>query len=241
MPKNEVVKVDFNSLPVVGLGAADDLFEKLAQQSSFFERIQLYSKGRAIDKQLITPGCFGVPVDKDTIQNLGSEIDIIPLAMRDKALDAKNTDAILASYDSSSPLYQQIKARAADKNSKCMWGYTFLVFERSTGKFYEYFLGTISSRMEAAKIAMFLPRTPEREAAMEKSLGKKPLPSGPCTLKIKYISKADRGWHVPVTFPCSTPFTNFSIEAAQEQIRKFMALKDSDIEKAEDPLAGRAH
>jgi len=237
--KNEIATVNMGALPVVGLGANLGELTKLTKSTSYLRRIQLYTKGKAVDTRLIDPGCFGVPI-AEKIQNLGPEIDIIPLVIRSKAIDAKDRDAVIVSYDETTDVFNEIRERTQVKDSKCMWGFAFLVYERSTADFYEMFFGTKTARNEVPNVVPFLPRTPDQEAAMTEQLGKAPQPSGPCTIKSKYITKGDWGWHAPVAHPCSTPFKGFNPEIALEQMNKFVALKDSVIEKVEEEESGRA-
>lgn len=238
--KTEMTTVDMGALPVVGLGADLVKLEKLANSTSYLKRIQLYSKGKPVETAMIPPGHFGVP-SADAIQDLGNEIDILPLAVRPKAIDSKDRDAIVVSYDDTCEAFEGIKERSEIKNSNCMWGFAFLVFERNTAKYYEFFFGTKTARNEVGNVASFLPKTEEQIAALTEKFGRAPQPAGPCTLKVKYITKGDWGWHAPVTHPCSTPFKGYNCEEAIEQINKFAALKDTELEKVEEPVDGRAH
>ena len=122
----EMTIADMSFLPVVGLGADLGALETLVQSTTYLKRIQLYSKGKAVDTGKIPPGSFGVP-GTDDIQNLGTEIDIIPLVVRPKAIDSKDRDAIIVSYTEPSEAFQAIKAASEVKDSKCMWGFAFLV------------------------------------------------------------------------------------------------------------------
>ena len=239
-PTTEMTIVDMTMLPVVGLGADLGTLETLVQSTAYLKRIQLYSKGKAIDTGKIPPGSFGVP-GSDSIQNLGPEIDIIPLVIRSKAIDSSDRDAVIVSYDETCDAFEGIKERANTKDSGCQWGFAFLVFERSTSEYYEYFFGNKTARNEVPNVTPFLPRTPAQTAAITEKLGRAPHPPGPCTIKTKYITKGDWGWHAPVTYPCSTPFKGFNMEQAIEQQNKFMELKDSVIEKAPDDTTSRAH
>ncbi len=238
--KTEMTTVDMGALPVVGLGGDLGKLEKLANSKSYLQRIQLYSKGKPIETAMIPPGHFGIPVN-DTIQDLGDEIDILPLAVRPKAIDCKDRDAIIVSYDDECEAFEVIKEKSEVKNSNCMWGFAFLVFERSTAQYYEFFFGTKTSRNEVGNVAIFLPKTEEQIASLTKKFGRPPQPAGPCTLKVKYIQKGDWGWHAPVTHPCSTPFKGYVCDEAIEQINKFAALKDTELEKVDEPVDGRAH
>ena len=234
----ELVKTDMTQLPAIGLGVGSELFSDLTANQAFVDRIQLFTKGKAVDQGKITPGHYGIPTG-DEVQDLGAEIDVIPLVCRPKAIDMRDRDAVVVSYDPSTELFQSINTMAPEKDSGCMVGVTFLMFERSLGKFFEFFCGNKSSLLEAPKIGAFLPRTPEQEAELEQKLGKKPAPTGPCTLKSKYVTKGSWGWHVPVCVQCSTPFTNFSTDLATKEITRFMLQEASQIEKAEETASSK--
>lgn len=241
---NELVPVNLEQLPVVsgGLDITNVVFADLAKGTEFLDRIQLYTKGQYVDRGLIKPGRYGVPKSDDQIDDLGEEIDIIPFCCRPKALDLRDRDAIVTSYEPESELFQTIKALAGEVNSSCMYGPTFLVFERNTGKFYELFCGTKSMRNEAGKIGLFLQLPPEAAEALQIKTGKPVQPHGPlpCTLRIKYVKKGNWGWHVPVAGQCSTPFTNLPpLDTISAEITRFMEAKSSTIEKVEETSASK--
>lgn len=224
-------------VPAVGLDMASNVFLGLSKSSEYLERLQLYTKGKAIDQGLIAPGHYGIPHSDDNIEDLGTEIDILPLVARAKALDMRDKDAIITNYDPTSEQFREIEATGKTANSGCMFGLTFLIFERSTGKFYELFCGTKSMRNECGKIAPFLPLSEATAEALEAKMGKPYKAHGPlpCTLKAKYVTKGDWGWHVPVCLQCSEPFSNLPpIESLTAEIEGFMALKNTEIEKAEE-------
>jgi hypothetical protein len=208
----------------------------LAKGGEFLDRIQLYTKGRAIDQGLIAPGHYGVPNGDDSIKDLGVEIDILPLCCRPKALDLRDKDAIVTNYDATSETFKTIRELGGLQDSGCMYGLTFLLFERSTGSFFELFCGTKSMRTESTKIANFLPMPEEAAAILEEKKGIHVEPHGPlaCTLKAKYVTKRNYGWHVPVCVQCSTPFTNLPpLDVLQSEVTKFMSMSDTVLEKVE--------
>ena len=63
-----------------------------------------------------------------------------------------DTDAVLVNYDPESEEFKRIAATSLDKESHCMYGPSFLVVERSTGRFLEFFCGSKSTRSEAKNI-----------------------------------------------------------------------------------------
>lgn len=194
----ELVPFKMNMLPAVATETLDTM-DEVAKGSDFLPRIQLITKGKYVDQGKIAPGHWGVPLPGgEDIEDLGDRIDIVPLDYRPKALDVNDRDAIIAVYDVNDPEFRRIKT--APKNTGCMWGPSFLVLERSTGKLYELFFGNKSGRNEASKLRPFL-----QEQA-------------PASMGIRYKKTPDYGWHVPVITKCSEPFDMDLIKVTPEQI-----------------------
>jgi len=186
------------------------------------------TKGKYVDKQKIAPGHYGVPQDEDEIQDLGASIDVIPFAVRDKALDTTE-DPPVCVYDATDEVFEDIVERSGEKDSGCMWGPSFLIYERNTGRFYEFFLGSKSARREAGKFGPFLPVS-EQQA---KAFNMKAQPPKAMTLRSKYIERGKYAWHIPVISQCSTPFDNLpSIELINSEIEKFLNPKEGNVEMA---------
>ena len=53
-----------------------------------------------------------------------------PSPARPKAIDMTDTDAVLVNYDPESEEFKRIAAQSLEKESHCMYGPSFLVFER---------------------------------------------------------------------------------------------------------------
>jgi hypothetical protein len=207
---NELVPFKVN-LPAVSDEQLTSLAE-VAKGADFLPRVQLITKGKYVDTGKIMPGRWGVPLPGgDEIEDLGESIDIVPFCYRPKALDVADRDAIIVSYDTDEPEFQRIKA--APKNTGCMWGPSFLVLERSTGKLYEMFFGNASGRNESGKLKPFLQQ------------------QAPASMGIRYIKKPDYGWHVPVVTKCSEPFDAANIKVTPEDIA-------AEVEKFLNPEKG---
>ena len=204
--------VDFNQLPSTQLGT-DEQFDQHSRSTGFLGRLQLFSKGNAINEGLIPPGTYGIPESDKKIVKLGPSINVLPLARRLKALDMSDKEAIRAKYDPNSEDFKDIAARSNEQDSGCMYGTSFLVFEVSTGRFLEFFCGSKSTRPIAADIAVFLPLTQAQIDAKKKAgadVGKMEAHGPrPCTMKVR-LAKNKRGhsWHVPEIQSCSVPVTN---------------------------------
>ena len=201
----DLISVDFNNLPSTQVGT-DEQFAELAKSTEFLARLQLYTKGKAINKGLVRPGHYGIPASDEDVEDIGDEIDIIPLARRPKAIDMTDTDAVLVNYDPESEEFKRIAAQSLEKESHCMYGPSFLVFERKTGRFLEFFCGSKSTRSEAKKIYPFLALT-AADIARQKAAGHdvsdlEPHGPLPLTLKSRLVEKGAYSWHVPVVVKC---------------------------------------
>jgi hypothetical protein len=234
MADNELSLLEtLNQLPSTQVGSDDEL----AKGADFLGRLQLFTKGKAIDKGHIRPGHYGIPEAADEITDLGDNIDVLVLARRPKALDMTDKDAIIVSYNNESPEFKRIAAQSMEKESNCMYGPSFLVFERSSGRFLEFFCGSKSTRSEAKKIYPFLPLT-EADIKARKLADVPPHGPLPMTLKSKLVEQKTYSWHVPVVVKCSTPFRNLPTrERIVAEITKFVTPKEDGVERVEEPEA----
>lgn len=179
-------------------------------------RLQLVTKGMYVDKGKIKPGHYGIPFGQFEIEDLGPSIDIIPLARRPKALDTCD-DPPTAVYDADSPEFKEIRQRAAEKDSGCMWGVSFLVIVGS--RFCEFYCGNKSGREIAPDLAEFLPLTEADIAA--RNLDAKPREARPLTLQSELTGRSDYSWHIPIIAECSEWSGNLPNDLAGE-IERFV-------------------
>jgi hypothetical protein len=222
-----LVPVDLSQLPSVQIGT-DAEFAEIAKASDFLGRLQLYTKGKLVNKELVRPGHYGIPEGDDAVQDLGNTINVLPLARRPKALDMTDVDAVIAVYDMKNPEFVRIQDESAKKDSHCMFGPSFLVYEQRTARFLEYFCGTKSSRAEARKLFPFLPLTQAAIDAMatrgEDVAGLTPHTAIPLTLKSKLVEKGTYSWHVPVVVPCNLEFAWPAQGVILKEITKFLTI-----------------
>jgi hypothetical protein len=209
--------------------STDDQFAELARASNCLERLQLYTKGKAVNRKLIEAGNYGIPVNDEAVNDLGSQIDIVPLARRPKAIDMSDSEAILVSYAPDSEEFKRIAAQSLEKEPQCLYGPSFLVFERSQGAFLEFFCGNKSSRSEAKNIYPYLPLTQadiDAQAARGKDVtGLVPHGPLPLTLKSRLLKKGTYSWHLPVVAKCNEPFTNLpGTDEIAKEIAAFLAV-----------------
>ena len=236
-----LVPVDFvEQLPSTQVGSDAD-FDSIAKSSDFLPRLQLFTKGKAVNRKLVGPGNYGIPVTDDEVTDLGDEIDILPLARRPKAIDLKDTENIVAVYDVADPEFKRIQAQSAEKESGCMYGPSFLVFERSTEQFLEFFCGTKSARTEAKRIFPYLPLSQamiDANPALAETSAK-PHNAKPVTMKSRLVEKGQWSWHVPVAVKCSTPFTSLpSAEMIVKEIVNFLNVKREGAAVVPDGTSG---
>ena len=189
---------------------------ELTKAGDYLERIQLYQgTSNAAKENKVRAGHYGVPKGED-VDELGEKIDLLVFVARPKALDTSGETPI-AAHDPESAEFKRIKETAETvKDSGCMFGLEFLVFERSTGKFYTYFASGASARREAGKMI------PDKE----------PLS---ITMSARFIKK-QFSWHAPVVSKCSVAFANApNLEQIKAAVEKFFKNGDSEAEEVEAP------
>lgn len=190
----------------------------------YARRLQLVSKGKLVDSGQVKPGHYAI-VDGDDATDIGDKVDVIPLAVLDKALDTSGEDVVVA-FGRENPVYQEIFEASKERDSGCMVGPVFLVFERSTGQFFEYFANNKSAVSEAKKIYPFLPVS----KAAAKAHGIEPQAPRPLNLSSKYIEKKKYSWFAPVAKASTATFDNPpSKEALLGAINNF--LKQAEVEE----------
>jgi len=244
MSDTALVPVNLDQLPSTQIGT-DDQFAELAKGGDYLGRLKLYTKSKDAIKGLITDGHYGIPESEKEITDLGDSVDILPLARRPKAIDMTDMEALVISYNPESEEFKRIQAQSVEADSHCQYGPSFLVYERSTGRFLEFFCGNKSSRRESGKIFPFLPLTQadiDAKAAARNPVGDlKPHGPIPVTLKVEVAENRKGIWHVPVVTKCSTPFTRLpSDDVIRREIVKFLAVKDNGVEKVQDTRPARA-
>jgi hypothetical protein len=187
---------------------------------NYVKRLQLVTKGKLVDSGKVVPGNYAVPISEDEVVVIGPTADILVLAVRSKALDTTE-EPPLASYDPESDIYQQIVERSKTADSGCMHGPSFLVYERTTAQFLEFYCGNASGRQESGKIGSFLPIS--EEAAAQYGGNFKAQGPQTATLSAKLVKRPRQSWHAPVCGKCSTPFDRLPTQQeCIDEITKFL-------------------
>lgn len=208
------------SLKEIGSTAiAANVLSELTKAGDYLSRIQLFQGGSGAAKEnKIKAGNYGVPVGDD-VEDLGDSIDLLVFTAKPKALDTSGETPV-AAHDPESAEFKRIKETAETvKDSGCMYGLEFLVFERNSGQFYTYFANSASARREAGKM----------------------IPSNgilPVTLTSNFVKKGKWSWHAPAVSKCSTPFTNVpAIEKIKAEVEKFLKADTEGREEVKDTAA----
>ncbi len=216
--------------------ASDEDFNDLSS-GKFLQRLELKSKGALIDTGKVGPGHYAVVKSAEDADDLGDSVDVLMLARRPKAIDMSDIENIVVTYDRQGELFKNIEERSGKPNSRCQFGASFLVVERSTGKMYELFLGSASNRREVGTLSDFLPVT---AADIERRGLKGVEPHGPqaVTLKSKRVEnkKNNWSWFVIVPTPCSNNFTVDQIPSTdliRAEIEKFLNPNDGNKPEVE--------
>lgn len=184
-------------------------------------RFQLFtSNSGAVKDRLISAGHWGLPVTPSTVIDLGSEVDVVLAASRDKALLTAEGD-FQASTDRESALYKRIRDLAlTDSDSGAMFGTEFLAWIGPQQIFATLFLGSASARRESFAFMQALDKPAQVHSRL---VGKNPR----------------KRWEVPlIRITEAFPFALPSEEAIASAWAKF-TKPDTEAEVAPETAEGR--
>ncbi len=228
-----------------------DDFDGLSSSDNFLKRLQLYGKGKAIDQGLIGPGHFGIPLGKDKsgkekIEDLGESVDVLIFARRPKAIDLSDTANLIIVYNRGNPEFSRIEEASATKDSGCMYGTAYLVYERNTKAWYELFFGTKSARKRNDEMAANMTLTQDKIDKLEEDgqdvEGLEPRGPLPVTVEAEYIDPPSNNfsWFAPQPVTCSVPIDGPSMADVVTECQRFLNQKDTDVEAVDEADEGRA-
>lgn len=165
-------------------------------ERGYASRIQLnHPLSKAVSELGGKPNEFCV-VDGSNVTDLGASIEIIPIARLDKAVDT-NADPIEAVYDPNCEIFQRIAEDSKTPDSGCMFGTVLLVYELSTGDFYEIFFSSKSGRRSAPDYEAYLPISAEAAEAH----GVDPRPLSVIQVDAEVITTQPRGKKKKFSYP----------------------------------------
>jgi hypothetical protein len=202
----------------------DDYYENLDKDDHPRGRLQLYTKGRAVDRHITKAGHYGIAEGHGEIVDLGASIDVLALARRPQAVDMGRSDALIVSYDPDTVEFRRITAEALEQESHCMFGVSFLIYEKSSRRFLEFFCGSKSFRVVAKAVFPFLPLT-AGEIEIRKLIGVEPHGPVPFSFETKVVTKGKFSWHVPEVAKCRNKFGLMPPQnLIDEQIADFVSV-----------------
>ena len=146
----QLIPVNLEQLPATQIGS-DAQFADLAKSAIVLAACSFTPRASWSTRRRSAPDNYGIPGSDDEVTDLGDTIDIIPFARRPKAIDMTDSEAIIVNYDPESEEFKRIAAASMEKESHCMYGPSFLVYEKETKSFLEFFCGNKSARQEAKK------------------------------------------------------------------------------------------
>lgn len=197
----------------------DAIFDAVAKAGDWLPRLQLIGANSGLAQEGKVPvGSYALIMSKDNATNLGNAVDMFVLAWRARASDLGG-EQVVSVFDINDPVFKEIQAKSAEKDSGCMFGPEFLIWIPSVQKFATYFMGSATGRVAAPKVRAFM--------------------SKGCTLKSALISKGKYKWHGPVVTPCSAPGAAPSAEKLETEVDKFLNPPKTSVEAADAPTSDR--
>lgn len=165
-------------------------------------------------------GNFALKQSRSEVHNLGKELDVFICDWRPKAMFSdKSKNVIKAIHDHQDPIFEEYKAKAEEKEKGYYWGYEFLLYHGTTGKF----------------MTIYCNNPTLRRAAREKGfayLHKK------CILATKPIQDKDYSWWGIDLLPLTTAFDNpMDKDTVTAQINAFKSVKEEETPDEEDDAA----
>jgi hypothetical protein len=189
-----------------------DNFTAIAVTSSYLPRLQLFGSNSEMCKTGKIPiAHYGLVVQKDQVEDLGAEVDVIPVSWRPKAMRITEGNAApLSYYNPQTPEFLQTQKDSEQPNSGCMFGPEFLVYVPVMKRFALYFMSSKTSRRQA----------PELRALIGKG----------ATLKTQFIKTPKYSWHGPTVTICNSQLDVPSMDEVRSQAEAFNDPEDSSIE-----------
>jgi len=225
------------SFPMSQYTQDDKTWGDVVAAGSFLPYISLYGgNSNACKENLIGIGRFGLVRQKDKIEDLTAEFNVLAIAWRYKAMQIG--EGILSNYNPKSEAFQMIKEKSEIKDSGCMYGIEFLFWVPAlpANCFATFYCNSKTSRREAQNIRPFCPCAEQPAVPADPQTGfpgKPAVPAHgplPMTLKATLIKTDKYRWHGPVATQCSTPFVLPTLEEMMEQAKKFANPKESEVE-----------
>ncbi|MCK9460590.1 MAG: hypothetical protein M0R80_13205 [Proteobacteria bacterium] len=209
-----LVTIPTNQLP------SDEIFAASTKAGDWLSRLQLMTSTSKECKKGKFPINHYALVDGQNMVDLGESVDCIVLGFRPKALDMSGEQIIslfrpkVVEGEVTDQAFKAIMDKSGEKDSQCMYGPEFLVWVPVSKQFATFFMGSKSSRREAAKL-------------------KNRIGFG-ATLGSILASNKKYEWYTPLVDNCSTPLDPPNADKMTAQLEKFNNPPESEIEVAEE-------
>lgn len=193
-------------------------FNSISSGTTFLPRMNLgQGMSKVVQSGQIKQGHW-YTTDGEEVTDLGTEVKVIVLAWRPRAIDT-SADDVINNFDVNSEQFREIAGRANQPDSGCMYGPEFLFYIPSTNQFITTLFGSKTLRNDGQKVLRFL--------------GKHII------LESRTITKGRRTWFGANTKECSTPPDRLpDQEVLTETLKQFNnPISDEVVE--ETPSEGR--
>jgi len=185
----------------------EEQISSVAAASDYFKRLQLMGANSDAAKEgKIQMGHYAFVTDKETMKDLGIEVDVLVCGMRLKAMQIDDGDVINV-YDLTNPDFDRIRVLSGESDSGCLCGLDFLLWLPSEQSFATFYMASKSAKREA----------PALRSKMDEAANK----PGPATLSVKLAKNKKYSWHVTVVQDCTTEFNTPTIEQFIAALDKF--------------------
>lgn len=189
-----------------------ETLDALAIDLVSFPRLQLCtSRSKLVEAGKIQMNDWAIISQNDEV-GLGKDVDIVPAAVRPKAMDVTDREDPVIVYDPQHAEFQRINANANSKDKEIkkshMVGGEFLVWVPKINGFATMYLGTPSGRVILDRVRQYMGQ--------------------PCIMSSRAAKTTEYSWTAPTVKPATampSPMPE-SDEVVSSAITKFMALKD---------------
>ena len=218
MADDKVVKKEAGAVAVKS-NVSVDVMMGVLKSTKYLDRLQFMSSGSTQCKAGEFPINHYAFVRGDSLEDIGTDVNVIALAMRLKAMDFN--DGVRAVYDPKlndenipTGEFKKIMDESEEKDSNMMWGTEFLVYVPVKQEFASLFFGSKTARRDI----------PSMVARMNK----------PATLKSKKIETKKYTYYSMLVTPCSETFDLPAQTKVDEEIEKFLNPPESEVEVVDE-------
>ncbi len=204
--------ISTNEFGISKYGSSED-FDLVATTSSWLPRLQLFgANSDPVKRGQFPMAHWGLVIQKDQLEDLGPEVDVLPISWRPKAMRMGDGNGNPVSYfNPRAQEFLDIQKDSEQQDSGCMFGPEFLIWVPSVRRFATYFMSSKTSRRQA----------PELRALMGQG----------ASLEVQLIETQKYSWHGPVVKRVLGQISELpSLEDVKKYTSSFNNPEDSTIE-----------